>query len=241
MHFSSTDNPHTIFQNITNVDNLKRNPTKLLIRQSNKVKALPTRENRSFKVDCRPRSELGLIPATVPTKAAPTENVKMRLSTGTSWAFACQKLLLKINSPYVHKLFHLGSLNPDIPWRRGKVQHSCVPLPPRPVTLRDNSKVDTHLRGLLHSSPPSGTCGSRSVAQGDVTAPGMLPLAGLLPQGSLSSCGITLPSVPGPSRWCHHSSKGAVMEGESCLHCCQKQRVTGLHNPPATIFFVFSS
>lgn len=105
--------------------------------------------------------------------------------------------------------------------------------------MRDNSKVDTHLRGLLHSSPPSGTCGSRSVAQGDVTAPGMFPLAGLLPQGSLSSCGITLPSMPGPSRWCHHSSKEAVMEGESCLHCCQKQRVTGLHNPPATIFLSF--
>lgn len=82
MHLSSTDNPHTEILNIINVDNLKRDATKMSIRQECDVKTLPAQENSNLIADCRSCPELGLIPATVPTEADATENIKVHLSTG---------------------------------------------------------------------------------------------------------------------------------------------------------------
>lgn len=136
MHLSSTDNPHTKFQNTTNVDNLKRNPTELSIMQASKVKNLPTQENWSLMADCRSTPELGLIPATVPNKVGPTENIKVHLSTGHALAglellparIYCKRETLS----YALKLSYLGSQNPETPWRGEKAQYLCVPLSPRP-------------------------------------------------------------------------------------------------------------
>lgn len=121
MHLNSTDNPHTKFQNITNVDNPKRNPTKLLIRKASKVKTSPTRENQgptfcetttlSFMADCRSRPELGLIPARVPTRVGPTENIKVHLSTGCALVdpelLPARTYFKKETLPYALKLSRL--------------------------------------------------------------------------------------------------------------------------------------
>lgn len=121
MHLSSTDNPHTKFENIANVDNLKTNATKMLISQASKVKTLMTQEKWSLITDCRSWPELGLTPATAPTEAGPPETIKVHLSTGHAPPDP-ELLPSRINFkketlPCALKLSHLGSLNPDTPWR----------------------------------------------------------------------------------------------------------------------------